>query len=152
MRGRTIVSVDESGRRVARPALRREPRFYAGREIDDHDDRRDVFAIVDSEAEAVLAYATEQIAPGLAALLNALATGDGLPTADQVEGILGNGPRAQLLLRTIQLRKSAPCRRCGRMIPAGTSARWNRASKLVQHLRRCPAEREKKRATKRRAA
>jgi len=92
-------------------------------------------AVVDRASGVVVAFASELRAFSLARLLNALE-----PTAEQLESLLGEG-RGKRLLRTVELRHPSVCRRCGRPMPAGSHARWNATTKLVQHVRRCPVER-----------
>jgi len=92
-------------------------------------------AVVDRGSGAVVAFATELRAFALARFLNALE-----PTAEQLDALLGEG-RGKRLLRTVELRHLSVCRRCGRPMPVGSQARWNATTKLVQHVRKCPAER-----------
>ena len=110
---------------------------YAVAELED-----DHFAVIETARGDVVAFASAKAARGLAALLCAIE-----PTGKQLEALLGDGPRGRQLLRTVELRSSAPCRRCGRLLSAGAPARWNRASRLVQHPRRCPAPAERRRST-----
>ena len=90
------------------------------------------FAVIDHASGTVVAFATMIRAFRFVRLVNALEL-----TPAQVENLLGEG-RGRRLLRTIELRHESVCRRCGRTIPAGSQARWNAVSRLVQHFRRCP--------------
>jgi hypothetical protein len=92
------------------------------------------FAVVDRDSGEVVAYATMLRAFRFVRLVNALE----LDPA-QIENLLGEG-RGRRLLRTIDLRHEAPCRRCGSMLCIGDRARWNAVTGLAQHFRRCPAE------------
>jgi len=96
-------------------------------------DTGEAIAVVERSSGLVVAFATELRAFAFARLLNALE-----PTAEQLNALLGEG-RGRRLLRTVELRHPSLCRRCGRPMPAGTQARWNATTRLVQHVRKCPA-------------
>jgi hypothetical protein len=96
-------------------------------------DTGEAFAVVDCASGAVVAYATELGAFALARLLNVLE-----PVPEQLDSLLGEG-RGKQLLRTIELRHPGVCRRCGRPMQAGSRARWNASTRLIQHVRRCRA-------------
>jgi hypothetical protein len=87
-------------------------------------------AVVDRASSEVIAFASELRAFELARLLDVLS-----PTSEQLEALLDD----RRMLRTITLQHEGVCRRCGRSMPVGSRARWNRSLRLVQHVRSCPA-------------
>jgi hypothetical protein len=89
-------------------------------------------AIVDRATGMVVAYAAEGRVFALVRFLNLLG-----PSDEQLDVLLGKR-RGAPLLRTITLRHSTVCHRCGARMRAGSQARWHTETKLVRHLRRCP--------------
>jgi len=88
-------------------------------------------AVVDLESSEVVAFTGgDLVAFRLARLLNVLA-----PSPEQLAALFDDSRMA----RTITLQHDGVCWRCGRPMPAGGRGRWNGTTRLVRHVRSCPA-------------
>ena len=92
------------------------------------------FAVADRASGELIAHAKMRAASRLARLLRVLE-----PTPEQLARLLDD----ERLVVTITLEYDGPCWRCGGQLEAGSRARFNGATRLIRHLRRCPASKRK---------